>query len=98
MNYEVTIEQVLQLSNAIIIDIRSKYKYSLGHIPGAKHVLVDDLLDEPAEHLNYNDTYYLYCEYGAISDRVATTLSRLGYHTYSVKDGYYAYLEHESMI
>ena len=26
MNYEVTIEQVLQLSNAIIIDIRSKYK------------------------------------------------------------------------
>lgn len=98
MNYEVTIEQVLQLSSANIIDIRSKYKYSLGHIPGARNIIVDDLLDEPEKHLNYQDTYYLYCEYGAISKRVANTLSRLGYHTYSVKDGYYAYLEQKSMI
>lgn len=98
MDYEVTIEQVLHASKVIIIDIRSKYKYSLGHIPNAKNVLIDDLLDEPEKYLNYDDTYYLYCEYGAISNRAATTLSRLGYHAYSVKDGYYAYLEYESMI
>lgn len=98
MKDEVSIKDVLNYTNAKIIDLRSKYKYSLGHIPNSQNIDVDDILETPNEFLNFEDTYFLYCEYGFLSKRIAETLHRIGYQIYSIKGGYYAYLEYQSMI
>ena len=35
-----------------------------------------------------NKTYYIYCSYGRLSKILANKLNNLGYHVYSVDEGY----------
>lgn len=98
MNEEVSIKSVLSNANAQIIDLRSKYKFFLDHIPNSLNINVDDIIENPDNFLNKKDIYFLYCEYGFLSKRIAETFRKLGYQTYSIKGGYYAYLEYKSMI
>ena len=98
MNEEVSLKYVLNKENAHIIDLRSKYKYLLDHIPNSLNVDVDNIIENPDDFLNKKDIYFLYCEYGFLSKRIAEALRKLGYQTYSIKEGYYAYLEYKSMI
>lgn len=75
-----------------IIDIRSRYEYSINHIPGAINIDYLELLSNPSKYLNMNDTYYLYCTSGYTSSMVVNKLNRLGYKTVNIDGGFNNYL------
>ena len=75
-----------------IIDVRSRYKYGINHIPGAINIESLELLSNPSMYLNMNDTYYLYCDSGYTSNEVVNKLNGLGYNTVNIDGGFNNYL------
>ncbi|MBR3145771.1 MAG: rhodanese-like domain-containing protein [Bacilli bacterium] len=75
-----------------IIDIRSKNKYSMGHIPSAINIEYLELLSNPSKYLNKNEIYYLYCDSGYTSSMVVNKLNNIGYNTVNIDGGYNNYL------
>jgi len=75
-----------------IIDIRSKNKYYMGHIPSAINIEYLELLSNPSKYLNKNEIYYLYCDSGYTSSMVVNKLNNTGYNTVNIDGGYNNYL------
>ena len=75
-----------------IIDIRSRDKYNINHIPGAINIEYLELLSNPSMYLNKSDTYYLYCTSGYTSSIVSNKLNMLGYNTVNIDGGFNNYL------
>ena len=75
-----------------IIDIRSRDKYSINHIPGAINIEYLELLNNPNRYLNKNDTYYLYCTSGYTSSIVVDKLNIMGFNTVNIDGGFNNYL------
>lgn len=88
----ITIEELKQLKNPNIIDIRSIENYNNNHIPGAINIPFDKLLLQPNKYLKLGEYYYLYCQKGYSSATVARSLSSLGYMTRSIIGGYEEWL------
>lgn len=86
---------VLELKSLIprakIIDIRDNYQYNIGNIPTAKNIPKNFLLMNPNLYLNFEDTYYIYCEFGNTSSKVCNTLRKKGYKLINVIGGYNEY-------
>ena len=81
----------LKYSNGNIIDIRTNYDYSMGHIEGAINIPYYNLLNNYSHYLDKNRFYYLYCDYGIQSKEISDRLNSFGYHTDSVNGGYSEY-------
>ena len=75
-----------------IIDIRSRDKYSINHIPGAINIEYLELLSNPNRYLNKNDIYYLYCTSGYTSSIVVDKLNIMGFNTVNIDGGFNNYL------
>lgn len=75
-----------------IIDIRGRDKYNINHISGAINIEAIELLSNPSRYLNFNDIYYLYCDFGHTSSMVVNKLNRLGYNTVNVEGGFNNYM------
>lgn len=88
----ISVEDLLKLNNINIIDIRDKFKYNNSHIPGAINIPSNYLIINPSDYLNKNETYYLYCDSGVISNRVSNELNCMGFNTVNVVGGYNYYL------
>lgn len=88
MMNEISINELLNLSNPNILDIRDNYNYNLGHIKGATNIPYYSLLSNYNIYLNKDDIYYLYCNYGNQSREISNRLNSLGYNTVYVKEGY----------
>ena len=60
-----SIKQLMELSNEeyILIDIREKYKYKLGHIPNAVSMSENEIIKNIEELKRYNKVV-VYCDYG----------------------------------
>ncbi|MGN1000371.1 MAG: rhodanese-like domain-containing protein [Bacilli bacterium] len=86
---------VLQLKTLIpgikIIDIRDNYQYNLGNIPTSKNVPTNFLLTNPELYLNFEDTYYIYCEFGSTSSKTCEKLRSKGYKVINIIGGYNEY-------
>ena len=81
------------MNDGIIIDIRSKYKYDLGHIPNAINIDSIDLLSNPNKYLKKGTKYYIYCQSGHTSKMVVDKLNNLGYNTVNIPGGYNLYID-----
>ena len=77
----ISVGELFSLSNPIIIDIRNKYYYNMGHIKGAINVPYYNLLNNYSHYLNRNDKYYLYCDTGEQSMEIVDRLNSFGYKT-----------------
>lgn len=75
-----------------IIDIRSKYKYDLGHIKDSINIDEYNLLFNYNKYLNKNEKYIIYCDNGNRSKIVVNKLKRLGYNVENLDGGYNNYL------
>ena len=53
----ININDLLNINNANIIDIRNNFSYMKGHIPGAINVSSQELLFNPERYLNRNKVY-----------------------------------------
>ena len=88
----INVFELSYLTNPIIIDIRNKYYYDIGHITGAINVPYYNLLNNYSHYLNKNDVYYLYCDNGDQSMNIVNRLNSFGYHTINIIGGYKEYL------
>lgn len=72
--------QLINRRNALVIDIRTKEDYSLGHLPQAKHIALDTLADK-AETLSRNKAVpiIVVCQTGTRAERACSTLKKVGY-------------------
>ena len=76
-----------------LIDIRDKYEYILGHIEHAINIPYTYILSFPEKYLDFNKTYYVYCESGCKSRKVANYLNQLGYKVIDLIGGYKEYID-----
>lgn len=79
---------LMKIKNPIIIDIREKYYYMMGHIKNSINIPYYNLLNNFSHYLDKNHTYYLYCSEGKQSYEIAKRLNSFGYHIYSIYGGY----------
>ncbi len=91
---EISIYEVLNISNPTIIDIRDNYSYNIGHINNSLNIPYYSLLSNYSLYLNRNDKYYLYCDYGKQSKEISDRLNLFGYNTYYIKEGYLYFKNH----
>ncbi|MBR3199268.1 MAG: rhodanese-like domain-containing protein [Bacilli bacterium] len=89
---EISFNELLDITNPNIIDIRSRQKYSDNHIPGAVNIEYSILINDPSRYLNKNNIYYFYCQKGLTSKTLSQILNALGYKTYNIIGGYETYL------
>ena len=92
MIHNISVKELLQKSNIDIIDIRSVEKYNDNHIENAKNIPMQLLLQNPSKYLNYNDTYYIYCQKGINSKEVCRRLLIKGYKVININGGYESWL------
>lgn len=91
--FQISVAELMMMTNPIIIDIRSAYSYSLGHIRGAISVPYYNLLNNYSHYLSKYNRYYLYCDTGDQSLEITMRLNKFGYDTLSIIGGYQEYLK-----
>ncbi|WP_210605369.1 HesA/MoeB/ThiF family protein [Brevibacterium oceani] len=90
-------------ADRLLVDIREDDEVAAGMVPGAIHIPMDELLDDPQQLLDKADerdqedgtgrrTAALYCRSGVRSARAAAALRSHGIAVSSVSGGYLAYL------
>ena len=90
---KITVDELLSLKKPIfLIDIRDVDSYQKGHIPGAKNIVSSELIYHPSTYLDFNHTYYIYCDVGYLSEDVCMRLRMRGYRAISILGGYKNYL------
>lgn len=76
--------------NVLIIDLRNKEEYDVGHIPSAVNIPYEDLDDQKSK-LPRNNLLIFYCDRGNISLLAARDLMKDGYNIKSLYGGLRAY-------
>ena len=61
------------------LDVRTTMEFQQGHIPGAKHIPVDQLEDRIQEVGDKNKSYVVYCQAGGRSAAACHILYEKGY-------------------
>jgi rhodanese-related sulfurtransferase len=85
----ISMEQFLSFQgNVNVIDIRNIQSFNNNHIPGAINIPYEKLIIDPSKYLSFSKVYYLYCQKGISSKKIAFILSRMGYKVYSLEGGY----------
>jgi phage shock protein E len=70
-------KSLINTDNSIIIDVRTKEEYNLGHIVNAINIPYDEINEDIT--LDKTKTIYVYCKSGTRSNIAYTKLSDLGY-------------------
>lgn len=89
---EISFEDLFNLKNPNIIDIRSLEKYNDNHVPGSINIDYNLLLSNPQNYLNKDLNYYIYCQRGITSKKTAELLRIYGYKAFSIIGGYEYYI------
>lgn len=61
------------------MDVRTSDEYAEGHIPGAIHIVNEEIKDTPRELPDKDQLIYVYCRSGRRSKEAAQKLHYLGY-------------------
>jgi rhodanese-related sulfurtransferase len=75
------------LGKISLIDIREPYEYSYGHIPTAKNIPMNILLNNAGKFLEKDKEYYIVCQSGARSSAACDYLTKEGYKVINVVGG-----------
>lgn len=76
-----------KLGNINLIDIRQPFEYRNAHLPGAKNIPMEEVLNEPEEFLDKSKEYYIICQSGNRSLRACNYLRDKGYKVINVAEG-----------
>ena len=88
----ISVEDLRNLNNINIIDIRSEEKYNDNHILNAYNILFNKLIAYPERYLDKNNIYYIYCQKGVRSKQVCSILNIKGYNVVNIIGGYEAWI------
>lgn len=68
-------------TSIILLDVRTREEYALGHIEGAVNIPLQELEESAEEELaDKEQTIYLYCRSGVRTLSAASILEELGYN------------------
>ncbi len=89
----VTIQYLKEKLGSIdIIDIREVEEFNaLPKLKQAKHIPMNQLIQQPESYLNKQECYYLICRSGARTANVTQYLDSLGYNVINVTGGMLEY-------
>ena len=86
------LEEMKQVPNALLVDLRNPAEYSGGHIPGSLNFAMSRILQEAeAEFPDKSQPLYVYCQSGARSARAGKLLDLLGYESVTDLGGIASY-------
>ena len=80
----------MQEAGALVVDVRRPDEWVSGHVRGAVHILVDDVLAEAEAQLPKDKDLLFICAAGVRSGLAAEMASALGFdseHLYNVEEG-----------
>lgn len=80
----------MQQSGALIVDVRRSDEWTSGHVEGATHIPVDDLLSEAEEKLPKEKDLLFICAAGVRSGLAAEMAAALGFdheHIFNIEQG-----------
>lgn len=89
---EITVQELRELDDIVLVDVREPSEYEAGRVPGAVNVplqTVPDALDT----LDPERPVYLICAHGMRSERAASFLESRGFDTVNVLGGTAAWAE-----
>ena len=89
---EINVNEIKNIPNINLIDIRSIEKYNDNHIPRAINIPKILLVKNYFKYLDKNKVYYIYCQKGEQSIKLCKIFTSLGYKVYNVKGGYEAWV------
>lgn len=90
MNYEITLDELKNEKDYLLIDIRDSDAFACGHIDGAVNIPISSL---SGEGLSNERLLVIYCKSGIISLEAAERLSSLGLNAKSLEGGYASWLK-----
>lgn len=77
----------MQDAGALVLDVREKFEYDRGHVPGAKLVPLGDV-DALAGDLPKDRPIVVHCALGTRSRKAASTLAEKGYDVVHIGGGF----------
>ena len=89
VNLNITVDQLNQLQNHLLVDMRPMSAYQNGHIPNAVHMPEVTQCDNG---LDQTRPIVVYCVHGTQSPDVVLRLRNSGYNAYSLEGGYLTWL------
>jgi rhodanese-related sulfurtransferase len=75
------------LGKVELIDIREPYEYKGGHLPTAKNIPMDTILEQPEKYLDKSKEYHIICQSGARSSRTCSILKENGFNIINIAGG-----------
>ncbi|RPE77631.1 MULTISPECIES: rhodanese-like domain-containing protein [unclassified Frondihabitans] len=94
MSDTVTVTELNDATDPVLVDVREPNEYATGHVPGAINIPLDDLASR-VEDVPDAEPVYVICQAGIRSARGADILIDLGYQAVSVDGGTQAWIEHD---
>ena len=73
------VDNLRNIPNAILLDVRTKEEYDEGHIPGAVNIPVEEFGNIEERIPNRKAPVYIYCKWGSRSKTAAQIMNKLGY-------------------
>jgi rhodanese-related sulfurtransferase len=84
----VDVNEVEELLGKIsLIDIREPYEYKAGHLPTAKNIPMDTILETPEKYLDNTKEYHIICHSGSRSSMACGVLKDKGFNIINVAGG-----------
>jgi len=80
-----------------VIDVRRDYEHDAGHIPGARHVEINELTAQ-AESIEKDRPVVFYCRGGSRSAMAAEAYAQAGYDSHNLAGGILAWVELENPL
>ncbi|MEE3392628.1 MAG: ATP-binding protein [Lachnospiraceae bacterium] len=100
MDFQISIDDLIKRTtdngsrDFLVVDVRTADDYRKDTYPGAVNIPLAEFRSRIGEVPSDKDIY-LVCYTGARSDEICLYYDPKGYHMYSLKDGYHAYLEYK---
>lgn len=83
----VKVNEINQLGKLNIIDVREPHEFKSGHVPKAKNIPMNDILENTEKYLNKENEYHIICQSGARSSRTCGALASKGYKVINLAGG-----------
>lgn len=87
----ININQLSEIENPKVIDIRETAELAAGKVTGAEHIPMMGLIMNKDSFLDKNETYYIYCAAGGRSYQTCSVLADAGYKVVNLDGGFAGY-------
>jgi rhodanese-related sulfurtransferase len=89
--------EMIETGDVELVDVRRDYEYEAGHLPGARHIELNDLTANAASIPNDRPVVF-YCRTGNRSGMAAEAFNQAGYDAHNLAGGITAWVDTENPL